>query len=141
MKIIDRYLSRQLAGSFAGFGLVLAGLAWMVQLLLLLKLIVRNGLDIGGFLGMSLYTFPMLVGIIAPFVMFISVAFVYNRAISSSEITACYGAGLRPMALARPAIRTGFIVMVLHLASNLWLAPKTQDLFYGRQWELRYGLG
>jgi lipopolysaccharide export system permease protein len=141
MKVLDRYFSRQLWTAFVGFGLVLGGLAWMAQILLLMKLIIKYGVDIGGFVGLSLWTIPMLVGIIAPFVVFIAVMFTHNRMIENREIAVCMASGLSPFAIARPAIALGAAVMALHLALNLWAVPESQDKFYSAQWSLRYGLG
>jgi len=141
MKILDRYFLRQLWGSLVGFGVVLCGLAWMVQILLLMKLIVKYGVNVGDFMGLSLYTIPMLVSVITPFVIFIAAMFVYNKMIANSEITVCAASGQSPLRIARPAILVGALVMLVHLVANVWLVPMTQDMFYGTQWELRYGLG
>jgi lipopolysaccharide export system permease protein len=141
MKILSKYFSRQIFSSFVGFGVVLAGLAWMIQILLLMKLIVKYGINVGDFIGMSMYTIPLLVSIIIPFVMFISVTFVYNKMISNNEITVCMASGQSPFSIAKPAIIIGAVIMALHLVGNVWVVPKSQDRFYGTQWELRYGLG
>ena len=138
---IKRYFSRQIWASFIGFGLILGGLAWMVQILLLMKLIVKYGVNVAGFMGMSMYTIPMLAGIIMPFVVFIAVMFVYNKMIENNEISVMSASGMSPAMIARPALCLALIVMIAHFAMSLWLIPKTQDMFYGAQWELRYGLG
>jgi lipopolysaccharide export system permease protein len=83
----------------------------------------------------------MLVGIIAPFVVFIAVMFTHNRMVENREITVCMASGLSPFAIARPAIVIGAVVMALHVALNQWAVPGSQDRFYSEQWSLRYGLG
>jgi lipopolysaccharide export system permease protein len=90
---------------------------------------------------MSIYTLPLLASIITPFVLFIAVMFIYNKSISSSEVTICFASGQSPMTVARPALLIGVIVTIIHLAANLYIVPKSQDLFYAAQWEMRYGLG
>lgn len=141
MKVLSRYFSRQIWASFIGFGLILGGLAWMVQILLLMKMIVKYGVDIGGFVVLSLYTLPMLIGIIMPFVVFIAVMFVYNKTIENNEVTVMFASGIPPKMVARPAICFAIVVMIVNFALSLWFVPKTQDRFMGAQWELRYGLG
>jgi lipopolysaccharide export system permease protein len=141
MKILRKYFSRQIWGSFIGFGAVLCGLTWMIQILLLMKLIVKYGINVGDFIGMSLYTIPLLATIIIPFIIFISVAFVYSKMINNNEIAVCSAAGVSPFSIASPAIIIGAIITILHIAGNVWVVPKTQDKFYSIQWELRYGLG
>ena len=113
----------------------------MVQILLLMKLIIKYGVNVGGFIEMSVYTVPMLVGVIMPFVVFISVMFVYNKMIEHNEIPVMSACGMSPVRIARPAVAFALAIMALHYAANLWLVPKTQDMFYSAQWELRYGLG
>ena len=127
--------------SFIGFGLVLGGLAWMVQILLLMKLIVRYGVNVGGFMGLSLYTIPMLIGIITPFIVFIAVMFVYNKSIESNEIVVMGASGMSPFQIAKPALKVAMIIVAAHYVLNVFITPKSQDLFYGAQWDLRYGLG
>jgi len=139
--ILNKYFSRQIWGSFLGFGLVLGGLSWMVQILLLLKLIIKYGVDTAGFLGMSLYSIPLLTGVIAPFVIFIAVLFVYNKSAENSEISVIFASGRSPWQIARPAVLIGLAVAILHFAGSLWIIPKTQNAFYAKQWDLRYGLG
>ncbi|MDR1826252.1 MAG: LptF/LptG family permease [Rickettsiales bacterium] len=139
--IISGYFSRQIWASFAGFSLVLGGLAWMVQILLLMKLIIKYGVDIGGFVGMSVYTIPMLLGIITPFVVFISVMFVYGKMIEQNEIPVLSACGMSPVRIGRPALMFAIVIMILNYGASLWLIPKTQDMFYSAQWELRYGIG
>ena len=141
MQILNRYFSRQIWAGFIGFGIVLGGLAWMVQILLLLKLIIRYGVAVGGFLNLSVYTIPLLASIVAPFSLFITVSFIYNKMIENSEIAICGASGLGPWKIARPAIKVGACVMMLHFALNLWVVPKSQERFNREQWNLRYGLG
>ncbi|MDR3208649.1 MAG: LptF/LptG family permease [Rickettsiales bacterium] len=141
MKVLGGYFSRQVWTAFVGFGLVLGGLSWMVQILLLMKLIIKYGVDVAGFIGMSFWTFPMLIGIIAPFVIFLAVMFIHSRMIENNEIAVCMASGLSPFEIARPAVAIGAIVMALHFAMNLWIVPRSQDMFYSAQWNLRYGLG
>ena len=139
--ILNKYFSWQIWASFIGFGLVLGGLAWMVQILLLLKFIIKYGIDISSFIGMSIYTVPFLAEIIAPFILFVAVMFVYNKSIANSEIVICFASGQTPFSVAKPAILVGIIVMVLHLAGNLFVVPKSQQMLFNSQWEMRYGLG
>jgi len=69
----------------------------MVQILLLMKLIIKYGVNVGGFIEMSVYTVPMLVGVIMPFVVFISVMFVYNKMIEHNEIPVMSACGMSPV--------------------------------------------
>jgi lipopolysaccharide export system permease protein len=140
MKIITKYFHRQLIGMFVMLMLVLTGLAWMMQIMAMLKFIVNYGVNLGGFLGMTSLMIPFIVSIIMPFVLFISSMFVYNKLISENEMTVLAASGMSPSQLARPALSLAGILTALHLILNIWAIPGTQAKFYDTQWELRYGL-
>jgi lipopolysaccharide export system permease protein len=140
MKILDKYLSRQIALFFAMLLLVLTGLAWMMQILSMLKILIQYNVSVGGFLGLTLMMIPFIATLIAPFAVFISAMFVYNRLISDREITVMMGAGLSPARVARPALILAGVLTMLHLMLSIWLVPETQERFYQKQWEMRYGL-
>jgi lipopolysaccharide export system permease protein len=120
--------------------LVLTGLAWMLQIMTMLKFLISYGINLGGFLGMTVLMVPFIVSIIMPFVAFIAAIFVYNKMISSSEITVMAASGLSPRQIARPALRLGLVLVLIHLVLNIWIVPSTQAKFYDTQWEMRYGL-
>ena len=139
--ILDKYIRKQLFSSFISVGLILVGIAWMIQILLLMKLIIRHGIEVQGFIGMSFYTFPMLIGMITPFIAFIAATSVYGKIIGTGEVSVMFANGMSPARIARPAIFFGIIVTILHIFMNLSVIPTTQDKFYAMQWSLRYGLG
>ena len=140
MKIIDRYLSRQVLLFFIMLLLVLTGLAWMLQILSMLKILIQYNISISGFLGITLMMVPFIATLIIPFAIFIAIMFVYNRLISDREITVMMGAGMSPVRLARPALMLAGTLTVLHLVMGIWIVPSTQEKFYQTQWEMRYGL-
>jgi lipopolysaccharide export system permease protein len=140
MKIIDRYLLRQIALFFAMLLLVLTGLSWMLQILSMLKILIQYNVDVAGFLGLTMMMVPFIVTLIVPFAVFIAAVFVFNRLISDREITVMMGAGLSPARIARPALWLAAVIAGLHLALSVWLVPATQEKFYQTQWEMRYGL-
>lgn len=120
--------------------LVLTGLAWMVQIMSMMKFLLNYGINISSFLGLTMLMIPFIVSIIIPFVTFIAVIFVYNKLISDNEITVLTASGLAPGQIARPALRLAVILTVAHLILNIWIVPATQSNFYNTQWNLRYGL-
>lgn len=140
MKIIDRYFTKQLLGVFIMLLLVLTGLAWMVQIISMMKFLMNYGVNLGSFLGLTTMMVPFIISIILPFVVFIAVLFVYNKMISDNEVTVWVASGCAPKRLARPALFFAGILTVLHLVLNLWIVPASQALFYDTQWNLRYGL-
>lgn len=140
MKIINRYFLRQLVAIFIMLLLVLSGLAWMVQIMSMMKLLLNYGIALNSFLGLTILMLPFIISIIIPFVVFIAVLYVYNKLISENEITVLVSTGLSPRQIARPALWLAGIVTVIHIFLNLWIVPDTQARFYDTQWNLRYGL-
>jgi lipopolysaccharide export system permease protein len=120
--------------------LVLTGLAWMLQILSMLRILIQYNVSMGGFLGVTLMMVPFIATLIIPFALFIAVMFVYNRLIVDREITVMVGAGLSPLRIARPALIFAGFLTVMHLILSIWLVPATQENFYKKQWEMRYGL-
>ena len=140
MKILDKYFTKQLVTIFIMLLLILTGLAWMVQIMSMMKFLLNYGIELTSFLGLTVLMVPFIVSIIVPFVTFIAVIFVYNKLISDNEITVMAASGLSPKQIAKPALIVATILAVLHLCLNLWIVPSTQAKFYSTQWNLRYGL-
>lgn len=140
MKILGRYFTRQLVAIFVMLLLVLTGLAWMMQILSMMKFLLNYGIEITSFLGLTVLMVPFIASIIIPFVTFIAVMFVYNKLISDNEITVMASSGLSPRQIAQPALSLAVVLTIVHLVLNLWIVPASQAQFYSTQWNLRYGL-
>lgn len=140
MRIISKYFSRQLVGIFVMLLLVLTGLAWMVQIMSMMKFLLNYGVNLTDFLGLTALMIPFIMSIVVPFVTFIAVIFIYNKLIADNEITVMAASGLSPKQLAKPALWFAGILTALHLILNLWIVPASQAKFYDVQWNLRYGM-
>jgi lipopolysaccharide export system permease protein len=140
MKILSRYFTKQLAAIFLMLLAVLTGLAWMLQIMSMMKFLITYGVNLGDFMGLTVLMIPFIASIIIPFVSFIATIFIHNKLIGDNEITVMAGVGMSPARIARPALGLAAILAGIHLALNVWVVPSTQARFYDRQWELRYGL-
>ena len=140
MKIINRYFIRQLLAVFIMLLLVLTGLAWMMQVMSMMKFLINYGVNFSSFLYLLSLMIPFIVSIIIPFVTFIATIFVYNKLISENEVTVMAASGLSPWQIAKPALKLAAILTAIHLVLNVWIVPASQAKFYSTQWNLRYGL-
>lgn len=140
MSILNKYFSKQLVAIFVMLLLVLTGLAWMMQIMSMMKFLLKYGIDLGSFLGLTALMIPFIASIIIPFVCFIAVVFVYNKMISDNEVTVMAASGLSPYQIARPALMLGGILTAINLVLNIWIVPASQGLFYDTQWNLQYGM-
>lgn len=140
MKILDKYFTRQLISIFVMLLMILTGLAWMVQIMSMMKFLMNYGIKLTSFLGMTVLMVPFIISIIVPFVTFIAILFVYNKLISDNEVVVMAASGFSPARIARPALVLAGILMALHFVLNIFIVPATQANFYDTQWNLRYGL-
>jgi len=140
MKIISRYLKRQLFAIFMMLLLILTGLSWMMQVMSTMKFLITYGVSLSNFVYMTSLMIPFIISIIIPFVTFIAVIFIYNKLISENEITVMMASGLSPWQIAKPAIKLAALLTIAHLVLNIWVVPYSQEKFYSTQWNLRYGL-
>ena len=140
MNIIHRYFRRQLLAIFIMLLLILTGLAWMMQVMSMMKFLLNYGINFSSFLYLISLMIPFIISIIIPFVAFIATIFVYNKMISENEVTVMAASGLSPWQIAKPAIRLAGILAIAHLILNIWIVPLSQAKFYSTQWNLRYGL-
>ncbi len=120
--------------------LVLTGLAWMVQIVAMMKFLVNYGVKLSNFLSLTAMVIPFIISIILPFVTFITILFVYNKMIGDNEVVVMASAGCSPGQIARPALLLAGLLMIAHFVLNLWIVPRAQSMFYDTQWNLRYGL-
>ena len=120
--------------------LILTGLAWMMQIMAMMKFLINYGINFASFVYLTSLMIPFIISIIIPFVTFITIIFIYNKLISGNEITVMMASGLSPWQIAKPAIKFAMLLTVLHLILNIWIVPATQETFYSTQWNLRYGL-
>lgn len=140
MSILNKYFSKQLVAIFIMLLLILTGLAWMMQIMSMMKFLLKYGIDLGSFLGLTALMIPFIASIIIPFVCFIAVVFVYNKLIADNEVTVMAASGLSPYQIARPALNLGIGLTIVNLFLNVWIVPISQGLFYDTQWNLQYGM-
>ena len=119
---------------------ILAGLAWMVQIMSMMKFVLNYGVRVSSFIGLTALMIPFIIAIIIPFVTFIAIIFVYNKMIADNEVTVMASSGLAPRQIARPAMAFAVVMTLINLGLNIFIVPSTQAKFYDTQWNLRYGL-
>ena len=120
--------------------LILTGLAWMMQIMSMMKFLLSYGIKFSSFIYLTSLMIPFIISIIVPFVTFIAVIFVYNKMITENEVTVMAASGLSPWQIAKPAIKLSIWITIAHIILNLWFVPLSQSMFYSTQWNLRYGL-
>ncbi|WP_236262639.1 LPS export ABC transporter permease LptF [Caenispirillum salinarum] len=137
MRMITRYILRQLT---TGTLLVAAGLAvilWLTQSLRLIETIISKGLGMGTFISMTMLLMPSFLVIVLPIALFAVILFTYNRLNGDRELVVMRAVGLGPFGLARPALLLAFVLMLVTYGLTLYVAPLSVETFRETRWKVR----
>lgn len=137
MKIVDRYIVRQLTGPFAFFLFVFAGILWLNQALKIVDVVIENGQPGMVFVELSIYLLPRVIESVFPVAAFASALFLTNRLYSESEYVVLMAAGQSPLEFARPFLTFGVICFTIVSLLAHFITPISNNAFQQRQHEIR----
>jgi len=140
MKLIERYLFRQLLGPATLAVLSLAGVALLSQSLSALDVIVDHGQSAWTFAKITLLALPQLLSLILPIALFVASLVALNRLQIEQEIVVCYAGGLSRWRVIAPAIRLAAYAVLLALVMNLWLHPLSAKAMRAELFKVRTDL-
>src|SRR3990167_6030376 len=119
MRLIDRYLLRQLVGPVILATLALTSVALLSQSLAGLDLIVNQRQSALVFMKVTLLYMPQLINLILPIAVFVAALVALNRLHTEQEIVVCFAGGMSRWRVISPALRLGPIITVLAPVLNL----------------------
>lgn len=125
MRLIDRYLLRQLLGPTVFAVAALTAVALLGESLSTLDLIVNQRQSAIVFLKATLLSLPQLLNMVLPIAVFVSALAALNRLHTEQEIVVCFAGGMSRWRVISPAIRLASTVALLALLMNLWVQPLT----------------
>ncbi|KAB7615821.1 LptF/LptG family permease [Amylibacter sp. SFDW26] len=137
MKLIDRYIVKQLIGPFLFFLLIFAGILWLNQALKIVDVVIENGQPGMVFIELSSYLLPRVIESVFPVAAFAAAVFLTNRLYSESEYAALTAAGQTPLQFSRPFIIFGMICFLSVSALAHYITPISNSAFQTRQYEIR----
>jgi len=123
MRLIDRYLLRQLLGPTVLAVCALGAVALLSQSLNALDIIVTQRQSALVFLKVTLLAMPQLINIVLPIALFVAALVAMNRLQTEQELVICFAGGMSRSQLIAPAMRLGAMVALLALVTNLWIQP------------------
>ncbi|WP_309606065.1 LPS export ABC transporter permease LptF [Phenylobacterium sp.] len=123
MRLIDRYLLRQLVGPVLLATGALTAIALLSQSLSGLDLIVNQRQSALVFLKITLLYMPQLINMILPIAIFVAALVALNRLHTEQEIIVCFAGGMSRWRVISPAIRLSGTVALFALLMNLWVQP------------------
>jgi len=137
VKLVDRYIVRQLAYPFLFFLFVFGGILWLNQALRIVDIVIENGQPGMVFVELSIYLLPRVLESVFAVAAFAASLFLTNRLYAESEYAAFTAAGLTPVQFARPFIIFGVILFAMVLALTNFITPISNNAFEKRQYEIR----
>lgn len=140
MKLIERYLFRQLLGPVTLAVLSLTGVALLSQSLSALDIIVDNGQSAGTFIKITLLALPQLLSMILPIAMFVACLVALNRLQIEQELVVCFAGGMSRWRVIAPAMRLAAYAVLLSLVLNLWLHPLSAKAMRAELFKVRTDL-
>lgn len=123
MRLIDRYLLRQLVGPVILATLALTSVALLSQSLAGLDLIVNQRQSALVFLKVTLLYMPQLINLILPIAVFVAALVALNRLHTEQEIVVCFAGGMSRWRVISPAMRLACTVAFLALLMNIFVQP------------------
>jgi lipopolysaccharide export system permease protein len=123
MRLIDRYLLRQLLGPTLLATAALTAVALLSQSLSGLDLIVNQRQSALVFLKITLLYMPQLINMILPIAVFVAALVALNRLHTEQEIVVCFAGGMSRWRVISPAMRLAATIAFFALVMNLWVQP------------------
>lgn len=123
MRLIERYLFRQLLGPTLLATAALVALALLARSLSEFDVLVEQRQSAVVFLKIILLALPQLLAIMMPLALFVAALVALNRLHTEQEIVVCFAGGMSRWAVISPAMRLAVMAALISLISGLWLQP------------------
>src|SRR3954470_10186516 len=123
MRLIDRYLLKQLLGPTVLAATALTAVALLSQSLAGLDLLVGQRQSGLVFLKITLLYMPQLINMILPVALFVAALVSLNRLHTEQEIVVCFAGGMSRWRVISPAFRLAATVAFIALVMNLFVQP------------------
>jgi len=123
MRLIERYLFRQLLGPTLLATAALSGIALLSQSLSGLDILVDQRQSPLIFMKITLLAMPQLIVMILPVAVLVAALTALNRLHTEQEIVTCFAGGMSRWRVLSPALRLSVWVALVSLVMTLWIQP------------------
>jgi len=123
MRLIERYLFRQLLTPTLLAAAALGGVGLLSQSLGQLDIIIEQRQTAWVFLKVIVLAMPSLVNLILPISVFVAALVGLNRLQTDHELVVCQAGGMSRWRLISPAMRLAVLAVMVGLLVNLWIQP------------------
>jgi lipopolysaccharide export system permease protein len=136
MKIIDRYLLRELIPSFFLGILIFSFVLLMSQILRLMELIVNKGVPLGTVLKMIVFLLPSILVLTVPMSVFLTCVVTFGRWSSDNELTAVKSGGISLLRLSVPVLAFSAAAYLLASYFIIYALPAGNQAFRKKMFEI-----
>jgi lipopolysaccharide export system permease protein len=140
MRLIDRYLLRQLVAPTLWAVAAATGLALLSTSLTQLDLIVAGGQNALVFLKATALAMPQLINMVLPVSVFVAALVTLNRLQTDQELVVCFAGGMSRWRVIAPAFRLASVLALVSLVINLWVQPASHRAMREVLFEVRTNL-
>lgn len=140
MKILNRYILKQLIVSFTLILLGLTMLVWLTQSLRMIDMIVTKGVSVRIFIQMTLLVLPNFIQILSPLALFAVILFVFSRMQSDKELMVMQAIGMSNRQIMAPVLGMASVLVVFGYVMTLFLIPHSYQKLNEIRWQVRNDL-
>ena len=140
MKILTRYISKQVFIGFLLISFSLLTMLWLTQSLKFVEMVTRQGLPVYLFAEMTSLLMPRIFNVLSPIAIFVAVLFVYNRLTADRELVAMQSAGISPWQNAKGALVVGVLLVFFNVYVMNWGIPWAEQRFRTLEWQVKNNL-
>jgi lipopolysaccharide export system permease protein len=140
MRLIERYLLRQLIGPTLLAITALGIVAMLSQSLGALDIIVNQGQSAFVLIKLTLLALPQLLVMVLPIAIFVAALVALNRLHTEQEIVVCFASGMSRWRVISPAMRLASVITLVALFLNLWVAPLAERTMRNELFRVRTDL-
>ncbi len=137
MKLVNRYLLKDLLKPTLVATFILVAIIWLMQSLRFMDYIINKGLDVGSFIILTVLLIPSLLIGILPLAYFAACCFAYKRLVEDSEADALFSSGVSRFQLLKPALIGALFISLIGYAISFWALPMGKLEFKRMQQEVR----
>ena len=137
MKILNKYILKQVLIGFLLVSFSLLAILWLTQSLRFVELVTNKGLPIGLFVQMTSLLMPRVFSLLSPIAAFAAVLFVYNRMLGDRELIVMKSAGISPFRSILPTLYFGIALSFFNLYLNIWGIPQAEAAFNELEWKVK----
>jgi lipopolysaccharide export system permease protein len=123
VKIIDRYILKQILSTFFFVVLILMAIITVIDITEKMDKFAKNHLDSNTILGYYLDFLPWVMGLITPITVFIAIIYVTSRMAGHTEIIAILSSGVSFRRMLVPYFLAAAVIGSISFGLNGWVIP------------------